>query len=149
MRFSDDPGGYPPGMETVSERVEIEIAASAPGVPLVRHALRGMLSGLDVDDDVIADIALAVTEACTNAVVHAYADHDGGGQIQVTAAHVGESLAVTVRDHGSGMAPRVDTPGLGVGLPVIAAIAESVEIGTPPDGGTEVRMRFALAGAAE
>jgi hypothetical protein len=47
------------------------------------------------------------------------------------------------------MAPRVDTPGLGVGLPVIAAIAQSVEIGSPRGGGTEVRMRFALAGGAE
>jgi anti-sigma regulatory factor (Ser/Thr protein kinase) len=136
-------------METVAERVEIEIAAAAPGVPLVRHALRGLLSGLDVDDEVIADIALAVTEACTNAVVHAYAGRDGGGMIHVTATHVDGSLAVTVRDHGSGMSARVDTPGLGVGLPVIAAIAQSVEIGTPDNGGTEVRMRFALAGAAE
>lgn len=136
-------------METVSERVEIEIAAAAPGVPLVRHALRGLLSGLDVDDEVIADIALAVTEACTNAVVHAYAGRDGEGTIHVTAAHADGSLAVTVRDHGSGISPRVDTPGLGVGLPVIAAIAQSVEIGTPKDGGTEVRMRFALDGTAE
>jgi anti-sigma regulatory factor (Ser/Thr protein kinase) len=139
--------GYPPWMETVSERVEIDIAADAPGVPLVRHALRGLLSGLEVDDDVVADIALAVTEACTNAVVHAYPA--GDGTINVTAAHVGDSLAVTVRDHGGGMSPRVDTPGLGVGLPVIAAIAQSVEIGSPEGGGTEVRMRFALEGAAE
>ncbi|SRR5436190_19951405 len=134
-------------METVSERVEIEVAAAAPGVPLVRHALRGLLSGIDVDDDVIADIALAVTEACTNAVVHAY--RDGRGTIQVTASHVDGALEVAVRDHGGGMSPRVDTPGLGVGLPVIAAIAESVEIGSPPDGGTEVRMHFALRSAAE
>ena len=42
--------------------------------------------------------------------------------------------------------PRLRTHGLGVGLPVIAAIAESLEIGTPEGGGTEVRMRFALAG---
>lgn len=134
-------------MDTVSERVEIEIAAAAPGVPLVRHALRGLLSGLDVDDEVIADIALAVTEACTNAVVHAY--RDGGGTINVTASHAGGVLTVTVRDHGGGMlSPRVDTPGLGVGLPVIAAIAQSVEIGSPQDGGTEVRMRFVLGSAA-
>jgi serine/threonine-protein kinase RsbW len=136
-------------METVSERVEIGIAAAASGVPLVRHALRGLLSGLDVADEVIADIALAVTEACTNAVVHAYPNGDGEGSIQVVASHVGDSLVVTVRDHGGGMSPRVDTPGLGVGLPVIAAIAESVEIGSPDDGGTEVRMKFALGGVAE
>jgi serine/threonine-protein kinase RsbW len=131
---------------TVSERVDIEIAAAPPGVPLVRHALRGLLSGLDVPDEVIADIALAVTEACANAVVHAYPD--GGGTIKVTASHSGGALAVTVRDHGTGMSARVDTPGLGVGLPVIAAIAQSVEIGSPPDGGTEVHMRFVLDGAA-
>ena len=115
-------------METVSERVEIEIAAAAAGVPLVRHAIRGLLSGLDVPDDVIADIALAVTEACTNAVVHAYPS--GGGTINVTASHADGHLEVAVRDHGGGIAPRVDTPGLGVGLPVIAAIARSVEIGS-------------------
>jgi serine/threonine-protein kinase RsbW len=120
-------------MGAVSERVEIEIAAAAPGVPLVRHALRGLLSGLEVDDDVIADIALAVTEACTNAVVHAY--RDGTGTISVTASHADGALTVTVRDQGSGMAPRVDTRGLGVGLPVIAAIAQSVEIGSPRGGG--------------
>jgi anti-sigma regulatory factor (Ser/Thr protein kinase) len=135
-------------METVSERVDIEIAAAAPGVPLVRHALRGLLSGLEVDDDVIADIALAVTEACTNAVVHAYPD-DGDGTIHVTACHMNGRLAVTVRDYGGGMSARVDTPGLGVGLPVIAAIAQSVEIGSPPGGGAEVRMYFALGGAAK
>src|SRR5512133_2288947 len=134
-------------METVSERVEIEIAAAAPGVPLVRHALRGLLSGLDVPDDVIADIALAVTEACTNAVVHAYPN--GGGTIKVTASHVDGQVEVTVRDHGGGISPRVDTPGLGVGLPVIAAIARSVEIGSPTGGGTEVRMQFALASTAD
>jgi anti-sigma regulatory factor (Ser/Thr protein kinase) len=133
-------------METVSERVEIEIAASAPGVPLIRHALRGLLSGLDVADDVVADIALAVTEACTNAVVHAYPD--GQGSIHVIACHVDGSLTVTVRDHGGGMSPRVDTPGLGVGLPVIAAIAQAVEIESPAGGGTEVRMEFALDGGA-
>src|SRR6478752_532118 len=135
--------GYLPDMDTVAERVEIEIAAAAPGVPLVRHALRGLLSGLKVSDDVVADIALAVTEACTNAVVHAYPN--GGGTITITASHVDGDLDVAVRDHGGGMAPRVDTPGLGVGLPVIAAIARSLEIGSPSGGGTELRMRFALA----
>jgi len=133
-------------METVSERIEIASAAAAPGVPLVRLALRGLLSGLAVPDDLAADIALAVTEACTNAVVHAY--RDGQGTISVTATHVDGSLTVTVRDHGCGMSARVDTPGLGVGLPVIAAIANSVEIGTPDGGGTEMCMRFALAGGA-
>jgi serine/threonine-protein kinase RsbW len=146
MKVPSGGSGYPAEMETVSERVEIEIAAAAQGVPLVRHALRGLLSGLEAPDDVTADIALAVTEACTNAVVHAYPE--GDGTIHVTASHVDGVFAVIVRDHGCGMSARVDTPGLGVGLPVIAAIARSVEIGTPAGGGTEVRMRFGLSSQA-
>jgi len=54
---------------------------------------------------------------------------------------------VTVRDHGSGMAPRVDSPGLGVGLPVMAAIADALEIDTPDGAGTIVRMTFDVATA--
>ncbi|HYX85840.1 MAG TPA: ATP-binding protein [Gaiellales bacterium] len=131
-------------MATTSGGFELEIAATAPSVPLVRHALRGLLATFDVPEEQVADISLAVTEACTNAVVHAYSE--SSGQIEVTAARDAGTLAVTVRDHGAGMAPRMRTHGLGVGLPVIAAIAESVEIGTPEGGGTEVRMRFALAG---
>ena len=128
-------------METVSERVEIEIAAAASGVPLVRHALRGLLTGLDVPDDVIADIALAVTEACTNAVVHAYPD--GGGTINVTASHLDGELDVAVRPRRGDVAARGHA-GAGSRASVIAAIARSVAIGSPDGGGTEVRMRFAL-----
>ena len=57
-------------------------------------------------------------------------------------------LVVTVRDHGSGMAPRVDSPGLGVGLPVMAAIAEALEIDAPDGSGTLVRMTFDLSADA-
>ena len=131
-------------MGAVSERVEIEIAAAAPGVPLVRHALRGLLSGLEVDDDVIADIALAVTEACTNVVIHAYADAEGPMEIR---AALGDSeLSVVVRDDGRGVVPRADSPGLGLGLPLIATLTESLELGTGEDDATEVRMTFRVEG---
>jgi serine/threonine-protein kinase RsbW/stage II sporulation protein AB (anti-sigma F factor) len=63
-------------------------------------------------------------------------------------------LAVVVRDHGRGMTPRADSPGLGVGLPLIASLAETLELTNGADGGTEVRMTFAtsdpdLDGAAD
>jgi serine/threonine-protein kinase RsbW len=127
---------------TTAADFELEVAAMAESVPLVRHALRGLLGTLEVGEARSADIALAVTEACTNAVLHAYPTTPGS--IEVSARELDNRLDVWVRDHGAGMAPRVDSPGLGVGLPVIAAIADSVEFGTPPDGGTEVRMRFDL-----
>ena len=127
---------------TTAAGFELEVAARAESVPLVRHALRGLLSTLAVGDARTADIALAVTEACTNVVLHAYTKDPGAMEVHAV-ERTGE-LEVMVRDHGSGMAPRVDSPGLGVGLPVIAAIADAVAIGAPAGGGTEVTMHFGL-----
>jgi len=131
----------PETMAPNSSGFELELAAEADNVPLVRHALRGLLEASGFSDERISDIALAVTEACANAVLHAYAD--GEGQFEVAAALSGGGVVVTVRDHGSGMAPRVDSPGLGVGLPVMAAIADALEIDTLGNG-TLVRMTFDL-----
>ena len=49
-----------------------------------------------------------------------------------------------MRDHGRGMMPRADSPGLGVGLPLMASLSESLELSNRADGGTEVRMAFLL-----
>lgn len=136
-------------MATNSSGFELELAALADNVPLVRHALRGLLEASGVPDDRVSDITLAVTEACANAVLHAYPeDRPGSFEVSARLTEDGEELAVVVRDHGSGMAPRVDSPGLGVGLPVMAAIADSLEIDTPPGDGTLVRMTFGIGVAA-
>jgi serine/threonine-protein kinase RsbW len=137
----------PNAMAASSSGFELELAAEADNVPLVRHALRGLLEASSISGERISDIALAVTEACANAVLHAYAE--GAGLFEVAAAlSAGGELVVTVRDHGTGMAPRVDSPGLGVGLPVMAAIADALEIDTPADTGTLVRMTFDLRARA-
>jgi anti-sigma regulatory factor (Ser/Thr protein kinase) len=134
-----------PTMVPNSSGFELELAAMADNVPLVRHALRGLLEATGVPDDRLADITLAVTEACANAVLHAYGQGPAGSfEVSAWLAEGGAELAVSVRDHGLGMAPRVDSPGLGVGLPVMAAIADSLEIDTPPGSGTLVQMTFAL-----
>lgn len=132
-------------MATNSSGFELELAAMADNVPLVRHALRGLLEASGVAADRVSDITLAVTEACANAVLHAYARQDGGSfEVSARLSAGGHELSVLVRDHGSGMAPRVDSAGLGVGLPVMAAIADSLEIDAPPGAGTLVRMTFDL-----
>jgi serine/threonine-protein kinase RsbW/stage II sporulation protein AB (anti-sigma F factor) len=130
-----------------SSGFELELAAETDNVPLVRHALRGLLEASGVAEERISDITLAVTEACANAVLHAYADSTGQFEASAELSAAGE-LVVTVRDHGAGMAPRVDSPGLGVGLPVMAAIADALEIDTPDGDGTVVRMTFVVADAA-
>lgn len=128
-----------------SSGFELELAAMADNVPLVRHALRGLLEASGVADDRVSDITLAVTEACANAVLHAYATEQRGTfEVSAWLTDGGGELSVLVRDHGAGMAPRVDSPGLGVGLPVMAAIADTLEIDAPPGAGTHVRMTFEL-----
>lgn len=115
--------------------------ADPESVPLVRHALRVYLERHDLSDERMAEITLAVTEACSNVVVHAYRGEPGDLEVIVEDGP-DDGVTVRVRDQGGGLAPRPDSPGLGVGLPVIHAIADSVEITKPDGGGTELRMYF-------
>jgi serine/threonine-protein kinase RsbW/stage II sporulation protein AB (anti-sigma F factor) len=92
------------------------------------------------------DVVLAVNEACTNAVMHAYPD--GDGELAVRARESSGLVVIDVCDEGSGISPRVDSPGLGVGLPMIVMLADSVRIDQPAQGGTRVRMRFKSRPAA-
>src|SRR5205814_1061351 len=81
----------------------------------------------------------AVSEAATNAVVHAYADQPEGGTVAVEAGIDDDVLWVKVCDQGRGMRPRPDSPGLGLGLPLIAQMTTDFEVHEGDAGGTEVR----------
>jgi serine/threonine-protein kinase RsbW len=128
-------------MPTIESGFELRTAAVADSVPLVRHALRVYLERIGMNDERVAEVALAVTEACSNVVVHAYRDGTGSLEVLVEATP-GGGATVVVRDEGVGFSPHLDSPGLGVGIPVIRAIAENVEIGSNNGAGTELRMRF-------
>ena len=127
--------------------LELTLPARAENVAVVRHAFGGLGDVLDVGDQMLADIKLAVTEACTNVVVHAYPDREG--PLGVAAILEDRTLTVVVVDEGRGITPRPDSPGLGLGLPLIATLAESLELGTSADNQTEVRMTFNLDAAGD
>jgi anti-sigma regulatory factor (Ser/Thr protein kinase) len=122
--------------------LEITLPARAENVAVVRHAVGGLGEVLEVDDQTLSDIKLAVTEACTNVVVHAYPDAEG--PMGLRASIEGRLLSLVVVDRGRGIVPRPDSPGLGLGLPLIATLAESLELGTGQAEETEVRMTFDL-----
>jgi anti-sigma regulatory factor (Ser/Thr protein kinase) len=84
----------------------------------------------------------------TNVVVHAYRDADEPGVVMVEMQKPDGYLCLYVRDHGTGVVPQLGTPGLGLGLPLIAGAAASSELRTIDGRGTEVIMRFDLAAAA-
>jgi serine/threonine-protein kinase RsbW len=124
--------------------MELTLPARAENIAIVRHAFGALGEAFDVDAQTLSDIRLAVTEACTNVVVHAYPDgHEG--PLEVLASLLDEELTVLVRDEGKGITPRPDSPGLGLGLPLIASLAESVQLGRAEDERTEVRMTFSLS----
>jgi anti-sigma regulatory factor (Ser/Thr protein kinase) len=86
---------------------------------------------------------VAVTEACTNVVVHAY--DDGHGDLVVEAAPGERAVTVTVRDHGRGIGTETEQKGLGLGLPLIATLSDTFSIAGGSERGTEVRMTFAYS----
>jgi serine/threonine-protein kinase RsbW/stage II sporulation protein AB (anti-sigma F factor) len=88
-------------------------------------------------------VALCVTEAVTNAVMHAYRGAASPGDVVLELLTPdGGGLEIRVSDHGHGLAPRADSPGAGLGMPLIAAMADRIEIDTSANG-TRVSMRFA------
>ncbi|HEV7806578.1 MAG TPA: ATP-binding protein [Solirubrobacteraceae bacterium] len=128
---------------TATPDLELKLPARAENVAVVRHAFGGFAEVLRVDEQTLADIKLAVTEACTNVVIHAY-EADDPGELEVDATIEDGRLMVVIRDRGRGIVPRPDSPGLGLGLPLIATLAESLELGTDDANWTEVRMTFRL-----
>ena len=95
--------------------------------------------------DALAAVSLAVSEAVTNAVLHAYLDRDDARHRRgARRAARTSTVVVVVADEGRGMLPRTDSPGLGLGLPLIAQMTQSLEVHDRDGGGTEIRMSFAL-----
>ena len=127
------------------------VPAVPENVAPMRRAVVALAGRLGAADAVRSDLALAVGEACANVVVHAYPPGDVGPLVvhaERPAADAGE-LVVTIIDQGQGMVPRPDSPGLGLGLPLIANLADRLEIRDGPGGtGTELVMAFSLTRAA-
>lgn len=119
-----------------------EFPARAESVPRARAAVAGFSLAAGVAAERLEAIKLAVSEAVTNAVLHAYADP--GGSFQVTASFMPGELWLMVADDGGGLRSGGTPGGLGMGLAVIAQVADGLEIIKRSSGGTELQMRFRL-----
>lgn len=92
----------------------------------------------------VEGLRLAVSEAVTNVVRHAYPG--GQGPVAITAGQASDELWVLVSDRGCGHQSPSSNPGLGFGLGIIAHECDQLVITERSEGGTEVRMRFRLKG---
>jgi serine/threonine-protein kinase RsbW len=126
--------------------VRLTIPAKAEYITLVRLALSGLSQSRELSDETLGDLKLAVTEACSNSIRHAYGDRDGSVDV-VYELHP-DRLVVEVCDDGPGFSvpepTLVGEDGLnegGLGIAIIRELADELELG-PGDSGQGSRLRF-------
>ena len=124
------------------------MAAVPASVPALRSDVADFARAAGVREPLLSSVKLAVSEAVTNAVLHAYVGLRPG-PVSVAAWLDDDRLLVEVSDDGAGMMPRLDSPGLGVGLPFIADTADALDISSSPAGGAQLLMAFELHPAAQ
>jgi serine/threonine-protein kinase RsbW/stage II sporulation protein AB (anti-sigma F factor) len=135
-------------MAGVSVRLLRSMVAEPASVPALRGDVAAFARSAGIGEPLLSAVKLAVSEAVTNAVVHAYVG-SRPGPVHVVAWIDGDRLLVEVSDDGGGMMPRLDSPGLGIGLPFIADTADSLDITSSSRGGARLRMTFTLRRAAQ
>lgn len=118
-------------------------ARAVPGcVAQIRRDVVEFATGAGVPNPPLNNLRLAVSEAVTNAVVHGYPDSHSDGNVTVHAEVRDRQICVLVTDGGVGMAPRLDSPGLGLGMPLIATLADQLDVRAGTTGGTQIQMMF-------
>jgi len=129
--------------------VRLTIPARAEYITLCRLALTGIGRLRELSDELLADLKLALTEAASNSVRHAYEDTDTG-VVEISYVLHPDRLVIEVIDDGEGFDP-AEAAGQpdelsegGLGIAIIRAIADDVEIGAQP-GGKGSRLRFEKA----
>lgn len=138
----------------MNESITLEIPAKAEYVVLGRLALAGLLREGGFTADAVADLKLALTEACSNSIRHAYNGNGEGsgaspGQVQLSFELLGDRIVMTIRDDGAGFHDDdVDCPQCaavagaghlsegGMGISIIRAVVDEFELQRPGEGGT-------------
>jgi anti-sigma regulatory factor (Ser/Thr protein kinase) len=130
--------------------VQLRLTSQPENVGVVRAMLSGVIDALDLSVEASDGIRTAVSEACNNVVLHAYPGATGPMEVDLSVR--GREIEVVVRDRGTGIRPHAelgDDAMHGVGLAVVQAFTDRVELRGAVGEGTEVRMGFAVPGLAE
>jgi serine/threonine-protein kinase RsbW len=129
-----------------TREVRLTIPAKPEYITLGRLALTGISRLRPLDEETLGDLKLALTEACSNSVRHAYAD--GEGTVEIRYELHPDRLVIEVADDGEGFDPAAEREEAdelvegGLGIAIIRSIADELEIGAG-EGGKGSRLRFA------
>jgi serine/threonine-protein kinase RsbW len=143
----DEPAHPIPTLASPSP-VHLLLPAHARNIAVVRRALEAIAEELALPRRLVEDMRLAVTEACTNVVRHAYSNDeaDHASALRVALLPEEQGMRVIVEDRGRGLGPSPDIRGPGLGLPLIAALTSKLEVSHGADDrGSRVAMSFASA----
>jgi serine/threonine-protein kinase RsbW len=136
------------------QAIRLTIPAKPEYITLGRLALTGIarLRAEPLSPEVLGDLKLALTEACTNSVRHAYGE--GTGLVDIVYELHSDRLVVEVSDSGEGFEARAGRPGSapvgelaegGLGIAIIEALSDELEIGEGDGGGSRLRFVKHLA----
>jgi serine/threonine-protein kinase RsbW len=133
-------------MQMPENAVRLTFPAKSDYLLLARLALSGLARSFPLDAEVLADLKLAVTEACGNAVRHAYGEHEGPVTVELVAAD--DRFEMLVEDEGAGVDPAAvpnflaeDRPEGGMGMAIMRAVVDELDIRNGEGGkGTVVHM---------
>jgi anti-sigma regulatory factor (Ser/Thr protein kinase) len=126
-------------MAVTCPSVQETFPGTAPGVGQLRRAVGRLAERCGMSPKDVNAARLAASEAATNAVIHAYRDRPGELRLE---AHVEDGeLLVVIADDGHGVMPRPDSPGSGLGMPIMARVAKRFEI-VSGTRGTEIHLAF-------
>ena len=138
-------------MSEEGRSIRLTIPAKAEYITLGRLALTAIAGLRPLSDETLHDLKLALTEACTNSVKHAYGEN--GGSVDIVYELLSDRLAVEVGDAGTGFAPgelagvsgEDDLEEGGLGIEIIRALTDEVEIAEREGGGSRLRFVKFLA----
>lgn len=128
---------------TSTHQLTLECRAVPESVATIRRRITTFAREYGASDLLVEDIAIAISEASTNVVLHAYRNQAGPGPMAVMATVESGQIVLRIRDEGCGMIPRHDSPGAGLGLPLLVQLASSFEL-EESDMGLSLCLRFDL-----
>jgi serine/threonine-protein kinase RsbW len=130
---------------TVEPFIRLTVPAQPEQVGLIRRVLDALAESITLPPRTLEDMRLVVTEACTNVVRHAYGDD--GGPLEIVIRPRDTFVDVVVSDRGRGIYPRTASDGPGLGLSLIEALTERLDVEHAPGAGTRLAMTFSLRSA--